>query len=72
MASDCFGNPTPFPPGIADTFHDIQRYRHIPFSVRYAYLNLRNDAMVGRATADAAWTAYYELGDYAAGSRSDR
>lgn len=66
MANDCFGNPTPFPPGIADTFADIQRYKHIPFDVRYAYLLLRSDAMIGRATLKDAWTAFYELDDWAA------
>jgi hypothetical protein len=55
MAADIFGNPTPYPPSIADTFADIQRYACVPLDVRLAYLDLRSDAMVGRATAEDAW-----------------
>jgi len=61
MATDCFGNPSPYPPGIADCFADIERFRLISFSQRYAYLNARADAMVGSGTIEAAWELYWAM-----------
>lgn len=55
MSADCFGNHTPYPPSISDTYADIQRYAHVPLDVRMEYHYLCTDAMVGRATVEQAW-----------------
>jgi hypothetical protein len=61
MAADCFGNPTPYPPSIADDFASIQRFACVPLADRLAYHYLRTDAMLGRAPIEDAWTRYREL-----------
>lgn len=55
MAADCFGNPTPYPPSISDTFADIQRYKPIPLAQRMEYHYARTDAMIGRGSNERAW-----------------
>ena len=61
MASDCFGNPTDFPPSICDTFHDIQTYGVVPWEVRDEYHRARTAAMIGRGSREHAWGLFRRL-----------
>lgn len=70
-STDCFGNPSEFPPSIADSHADIARFASVPVLQRLDYASLRAGAMVGQVDKRAAWAAYADLCAMVSGGGND-